>query len=80
MAVNQKAIGCKLEIRVLEKLEDYCAKYNLKNHRIMAVNQKAIGCKLEIRVLEKLEDYCTKYNLKKNAVINLAIEYYIDHV
>ena len=26
MAVNQKAIGCKLEIRVLEKLEDYCAK------------------------------------------------------
>lgn len=46
----------------------------------MAVNQKAIGCKLEIRVLEKLEDYCTKQNLKKNAVINLAIEYYIDHV
>ena len=52
---------------------------NLKNHRIMAVNQKAIGCKLEIRVLEKLEDYCAKHNLKKNAVINLAIEYCIDH-
>lgn len=47
----------------------------------MAVNQKAIGCKLEIRVLQKLEDYCAKHNnLKKNAVINLAIEYYIDHV
>ena len=45
----------------------------------MAVNQKAIGCKLEIRVLEKLEDYCAKHNLKKNAVINLAIEYYIYH-
>lgn len=45
----------------------------------MAVNQKAIGCKLEIRVLEELEDYCAKNNLKKNAVINLAIEYYIDH-
>lgn len=52
---------------------------NLKNNRIMAVNQKAIGCKLEIRVLEKLEDYCAKHNLKKNAVINLAIEYAIDH-
>ena len=52
---------------------------NLKNHTVMAVNQKAIGCKLEIRVLEKLEDYCAKHNLKKNAVINLAIEYYIDH-
>lgn len=52
---------------------------NLKNNRIMAVNQKAIGCKLEIRVLEKLEDYCAKHNLKKNAVINLAIEYCIDH-
>lgn len=45
----------------------------------MAVNQKAIGCKLEIRVLEKLEDYCAKHKLKKNAVINLAIEYCIDH-
>ena len=53
---------------------------NLKNHTVMAVNQKAIGCKLEIRVLEKLEDYCAKHNLKKNAVVNLAIEYYIDHV
>lgn len=52
---------------------------NLKNHTVMAVNQKAIGCKLEIRVLEKLENYCAKHNLKKNAVINLAIEYYIDH-
>lgn len=45
----------------------------------MAVKQKAIGCKLEIRVLQKLKDYCAKNNLKKNAVINLAIEYYIDH-
>ena len=45
----------------------------------MAVKQKAIGCKLEIRVLEKLEDYCARHNLKKNAVINLSIEYYIDH-
>lgn len=53
---------------------------NLQNCTVMAVNQKAIGCKLEIRVLEKLEDYCAKHNLKKNAVINLAIEYYIDHV
>lgn len=52
---------------------------NLKNHTVMAVNQKAIGCKLEIRVLQKLEDYCAKHNLKKNAVINLAIEYCIDH-
>lgn len=52
---------------------------NLKNHRIMAVNQKAIGCKLEIRVLEKLDDYCRKRNCKKNAVINLAVEYFIDH-
>ena len=52
---------------------------NHKNHSVMAVNQKAIGCKLEIRVLEKLEDYCAKHNLKKNAVINLAIEYCIDH-
>ena len=52
---------------------------NLKNHTVMAVNQKAIGCKLEIRVLQKLEDYCEKHNLKKNAVINLAIEYCIDH-
>lgn len=52
---------------------------NLKNHSVMAVNQKAIGCKLEIRVLQKLEDYCAKHNLKKNAVINLAIEYCIDH-
>lgn len=52
---------------------------NLKNHTVMAVNQKAIGCKLEIRVLEKLENYCAKHNLKKNAVINLAIEYCIDH-
>ena len=46
----------------------------------MAVNQKAIGCKLEIRVLDKLEQYCAKQSLKKNSVINLAIEYYIDHV
>lgn len=46
----------------------------------MAVNQKAIGCKLEIGVLEKLEDYCAKNKIKKNTVINLAIEYYIDHV
>ena len=46
----------------------------------MSVNQKAIGCKIEIRVLQKLEDYCDKHNLKKNTVINLAIEYYIDHV
>lgn len=45
----------------------------------MAVNQKAIGCKLEIRVLQKLEVFCKKHNLKKNTVINLAIEYYIDH-
>ena len=45
----------------------------------MSVNQKAIGCKLEITVLQKLEDFCEKHNLKKNAVINLAIEYYIDH-
>ena len=45
----------------------------------MAVNQKAIGCKLEITVLQKLEDFCAKHNLKKNAVINLAIEYYIEH-
>ena len=45
----------------------------------MAVNQKAIGCKLEIRVIEKLEDYCAKKKKKKNAVINLAIEYCIDH-
>ena len=52
---------------------------NLKNNSIMAVNQKAIGCKLEIRVLEKLDDYCRKQNCKKNAVINLAVEYYIDH-
>jgi len=52
---------------------------NLKNHRIMAVNQKAIGCKLEIRVLDKLDEYCRKRNCKKNAVINLAVEYYIDH-
>ena len=52
---------------------------NHKNHTVMAVNQKAIGCKLEIRVLQKLEDYCAKHNLKKNAVINLAIEYCIDH-
>ena len=46
----------------------------------MAVRQKAIGCKLEIRVLEKIEDYCAKHDLKKHAVINLAIEYDIDHV
>ena len=52
---------------------------NLQNCTVMSVNQKAIGCKLEIRVLEKLEDYCTKHNLKKNAVINLAIEYYIKY-
>lgn len=45
----------------------------------MAVNQKAIGCKLEVRVLDKLERYCAKNNYKKNAVINLAVEYYIDH-
>lgn len=45
----------------------------------MAVNQKAIGCKLEIRVLEKLDEYCRKHSCKKNAVINLAVEYYIDH-
>lgn len=52
---------------------------NLKNRTVMAVNQKAIGCKLEIRVLEKLDEYCSKHNCKKNAVINLAVEYYIDH-
>ena len=52
---------------------------NLQNRTVMAVNQKAIGCKLEIRVLEKLDDYCRKNNCKKNAVINLAVEYYIDH-
>ena len=45
----------------------------------MSLNQKAIGCKLEITVLQKLEDFCAKHNLKKNAVINLAIEYFIDH-
>lgn len=45
----------------------------------MAVNQKAIGCKLEIRVLEKLDEYCRKRNCKKNTVINLAVEYFIDH-
>ena len=45
----------------------------------MAVNQKAIGCKHEIRVLDKLEQYCAKKNKKKNAVINLAVEYFIDH-
>ena len=45
----------------------------------MAVNQKAIGFKIENRVLEKLEDYCAKHSKKKNAVINLAIEYCIDH-
>lgn len=45
----------------------------------MAINQKAIGCKLEIRVLDKLDDYCRKRNCKKNAIINLAVEYFIDH-
>lgn len=45
----------------------------------MAVNQKAIGCKLEIRVLDKLDNYCRKRNCKKNTVINLAVEYFIDH-
>lgn len=45
----------------------------------MAVRQKAIGCKLEIRVLEKLEQYCAKHQLKKNSIINLAVEYYVDH-
>ena len=45
----------------------------------MAVNQKAIGCKLDKEILDKLEQYCIKHNLKKNAVINLAIEYCIDH-
>ena len=34
MAVNQKAIGCKLEIRVLEKLDDYCRKRNCKNNAV----------------------------------------------
>lgn len=45
----------------------------------MAVRQKAIGCKLDIEILDKLEQYCSQQNLKKNNVINLAIEYYIDH-
>lgn len=45
----------------------------------MAVRQKAIGCKLDIEILDKLEQFCSKQNLKKNNVINLAIEYYIDH-
>lgn len=45
----------------------------------MAVNQKAIGCKLEVRVLDKLEKYCAKRGLKKNSIINLAVEYYVDH-
>ena len=45
----------------------------------MAVNQKAIGCKLDKEILDKLEQFCSKRNLKKNNVINLAIEYYIDH-
>lgn len=42
MAVNQKAIGCKLEIRVLEKLEDYCAKHNLKKNAV--INQAIEYC------------------------------------
>lgn len=45
----------------------------------MAVNQKAIGCKLDIKILDKLEQYCARKNLKKNNVINLAVEYFIDH-
>lgn len=45
----------------------------------MAVRQKAIGCKLDIEILDKLEQFCARQNLKKNNVINLAIEYYIDH-
>ena len=52
---------------------------NLKNRTVMAVNQKAIGCKLDIEILDKLEQYCASKNLKKNNVINLAVEYYIDH-
>lgn len=46
----------------------------------MAVRQKAIGFKIQNETLEKLEQFCYRKQLKKNAVINLAIEYYLDHV
>lgn len=35
MAVNQKAIGCKLDINILEKLEHYCEVNNLKKNSVI---------------------------------------------
>lgn len=35
MAVNQKAIGCKLDISILSKLEHYCEVNNLKKNNVI---------------------------------------------
>lgn len=45
----------------------------------MALTQKPISARINIETLEQLERFCKEHQVKKNAVINMAIQYYIGH-
>lgn len=44
------------------------------------VEQKAIGCKLDLATLHKVEAEQSVSGIKKNALINMALEWYLDEL
>lgn len=45
----------------------------------MALTQKPISARINVDTLQQLESFCKEHQIKKNAVINMAIQYYLGH-
>lgn len=45
----------------------------------MALNQKPISLRINLDVLQQVDELCAQEHLKRNAVINVALKYYLGH-
>lgn len=45
----------------------------------MALNQKPISLRINLDVLQQVDELCAQEHLKRNAVINMALKFYLGH-